>query len=371
MKKTLLSLCALAMVVNIQAQVSAPTLTLDWSYTSENGLPSNPQDARWAAGYNGTLYLQDKANARVICLDGKNVTYIETGVDGFAITVDESGNLIINTSPGGSSASSTYKILPAGSTSSEDLVSLTLESFDGYTAGRMDIMGRAIGNVMGDGGVFYTFANGSTKLSKIFVANGKQKVDECVSIDPGKTITASTLAYASPTNSDLNATDNVVWSDRTSAKQLWKLDGTCYSELSGTNATAGGDIVTLSGVLFSIEPNGTNYSDGFIIVDRSTDEIVFTHTETEAIPANKYVTCAYMIFEKINDTTANIYHFTPSIVAAKYTFQVPENYTSIKETLVDENAPVEYYNLQGVKVENPSNGIFIRKQGAKTTKVVL
>lgn len=32
---------------------------------------------------------------------------------------------------------------------------------------------------------------------------------------------------------------------------------------------------------------------------------------------------------------------------------------------------VEYYNLNGVKVENPSNGIFVRRQGGKTSKVVV
>lgn len=32
------------------------------------------------------------------------------------------------------------------------------------------------------------------------------------------------------------------------------------------------------------------------------------------------------------------------------------------------NAPVEYYNLQGVKVANPANGIFIKVQGDKATK---
>ena len=37
----------------------------------------------------------------------------------------------------------------------------------------------------------------------------------------------------------------------------------------------------------------------------------------------------------------------------------------------DDNAAVEYYNLQGVKVVNPENGIFIKKQGNKVTKVVL
>ena len=37
----------------------------------------------------------------------------------------------------------------------------------------------------------------------------------------------------------------------------------------------------------------------------------------------------------------------------------------------DPNAPVEYYNLQGVRVANPANGIFIRRQGSKATKVIL
>lgn len=34
----------------------------------------------------------------------------------------------------------------------------------------------------------------------------------------------------------------------------------------------------------------------------------------------------------------------------------------------DENAPVEYYNLNGVRVENPSHGIYIVRQGSKVTK---
>ena len=45
--------------------------------------------------------------------------------------------------------------------------------------------------------------------------------------------------------------------------------------------------------------------------------------------------------------------------------------TGIEDVVTDENAPVEYYNLQGMRVENPSNGIFIRRQGGKTVKVAL
>ncbi|MDE7407139.1 MAG: chitobiase/beta-hexosaminidase C-terminal domain-containing protein, partial [Muribaculaceae bacterium] len=42
---------------------------------------------------------------------------------------------------------------------------------------------------------------------------------------------------------------------------------------------------------------------------------------------------------------------------------------SVEADIVDENAPVEYYNIQGVRVANPQNGIFIKRQGSKVTKV--
>ena len=45
--------------------------------------------------------------------------------------------------------------------------------------------------------------------------------------------------------------------------------------------------------------------------------------------------------------------------------------TGIDGVIVDENAPVEYYNLQGVRVANPENGLYIRRQGNKATKVLV
>ena len=48
----------------------------------------------------------------------------------------------------------------------------------------------------------------------------------------------------------------------------------------------------------------------------------------------------------------------------------PDDPTAIEE-ICEDNAPAEYYNLQGVKVANPEKGIFIKKQGNKATKVVL
>ncbi|MEE1298659.1 MAG: hypothetical protein UHE62_08025, partial [Muribaculaceae bacterium] len=38
---------------------------------------------------------------------------------------------------------------------------------------------------------------------------------------------------------------------------------------------------------------------------------------------------------------------------------------------IEVEAPAEYYNLQGIKVDKPENGIFIKKQGSKASKVIL
>ena len=63
-----------------------------------------------------------------------------------------------------------------------------------------------------------------------------------------------------------------------------------------------------------------------------------------------------------NETPAYYY-----VIKADKTFDTT---TAIDEVAAD-NAAVEYYNLQGVKVVNPENGIFIKKQGNKVAKVVL
>ncbi|MBQ7941608.1 MAG: hypothetical protein IJ328_04255 [Muribaculaceae bacterium] len=55
---------------------------------------------------------------------------------------------------------------------------------------------------------------------------------------------------------------------------------------------------------------------------------------------------------------------------SKYSLVI-DSTVSIDGIDTDADAPVEYYNLQGVKVENPEKGIFIKRQGSKTTKVVL
>lgn len=53
----------------------------------------------------------------------------------------------------------------------------------------------------------------------------------------------------------------------------------------------------------------------------------------------------------------------------RYTFEGGK--AGITNVVSDENAPVEYYNLQGVRVANPDGGIYIRRQGNKTSKIMI
>ncbi len=48
------------------------------------------------------------------------------------------------------------------------------------------------------------------------------------------------------------------------------------------------------------------------------------------------------------------------------------NTNGVNDALIaDLNAPVEYFNLQGVRVANPENGLYIRRQGTEVRKVLV
>lgn len=63
------------------------------------------------------------------------------------------------------------------------------------------------------------------------------------------------------------------------------------------------------------------------------------------------------------------YHFTLNLVNSKLTVCGTTGVESVSED--DVNAPVEYFNLQGVRVENPQNGLYIVRQGNKVSKQII
>ena len=56
----------------------------------------------------------------------------------------------------------------------------------------------------------------------------------------------------------------------------------------------------------------------------------------------------------------------------RYTFKDFIRDSGVEDIELEEEAAAEaeYFNLQGVRVSNPSNGIFIVKKGSKTSKQI-
>ena len=67
--------------------------------------------------------------------------------------------------------------------------------------------------------------------------------------------------------------------------------------------------------------------------------------------------------------TLENYFSAPGVKNTEYVSGLSTN--GIADIVADENAPVEYFNLQGIRVENPENGLYIRRQGNKVTKVIV
>ncbi|MCM1521741.1 MAG: hypothetical protein NC039_03695 [Muribaculaceae bacterium] len=79
-------------------------------------------------------------------------------------------------------------------------------------------------------------------------------------------------------------------------------------------------------------------------------------------------------------------NYTPSLITDVFTWKDPSAAPSctftaelsescftgsgIADVIATEEAPVEYYNLQGIRVNNPDKGVYIRVQGKNAVKVV-
>lgn len=66
------------------------------------------------------------------------------------------------------------------------------------------------------------------------------------------------------------------------------------------------------------------------------------------------------------------FNFVASFADTDPTVTVKEGVATVINQIEETNSvqPSEYFNLQGIKVIDPSNGVFIRKQGDKTSKVM-
>ena len=114
--------------------------------------------------------------------------------------------------------------------------------------------------------------------------------------------------------------------------------------------------VVFMGAQWSKEPKTTGMTGNFLA---SSSKSVYVCSKDESSP-----TSLNLEFNAVNDAQ------TPCFYIEKVYVYTRTTGTGAVSDIDNANAPVEYFNLQGVKVANPEGGVFIRRQGASVTKVV-
>lgn len=173
----------------------------------------------------------------------------------------------------------------------------------------------------------------------------------------GNAVSIKKIAYVP---SDIEVDDNAIWIGPKSFKTFDFME---FSAALFSNAKAGDMLVfmiseaenpfikLLFGGWSGTEINTDANSDKFTITDSSVT-VTLTQENVDKLKATGLVIQAdRFVLDQL--------------------LLVPDNTTGAADLIIDNNdCTVEYYNLQGVRVSNPENGIFIRRQGNKTIKVI-
>ena len=111
---------------------------------------------------------------------------------------------------------------------------------------------------------------------------------------------------------------------------------------------------TFCGKLWGVEPIGTNYCDGFQVVNYTDNTVVATHTAEISTAAAKPNANCIMVNLK-DEWTAEIYQYVPGSIAAKYTFAAIREIDAVEDVEVSQGVIVNNGTelvLEGVDAVN-------------------
>ena len=310
---------------------NAQTLTQDWKYTTD--LPASA-NARWGVGKNGKIWTNDPATSTLMYWDaeGKHAQAAGVGGGGWALTVDDAGNVLVSNGKWGT-ASTDMKILPAGG---DAVQPITLTMPRGVNAASIQYIARAKGDFMSEeGGVVYMMPSNAAGAAKIVIKNGAQVVGESSYISTSDAVVSDGQTLSVPLDMDDLTNDELAF--RVRAKQdFYVSNGEEYAPLTRLNVTttAGGDAFYWGGKLYTIEPVGTAYRDGFEVVDRSDPEnpkVIASHVEEATQDPATKPSANCLTAEIVDEYTLNIYQYVPDIIVAKYTLTLPKPYPELTQ----------------------------------------
>ena len=466
-----------------QEEAEQPTLTEEWSVVYSDWTNSDTwgglTDINWnstdaikfkgdqpaprtqtAVGLNGKLYSVNMATMsihefgpdghkdvyKLPSLDGVTLNYTTANEElqlascpdfyGILISRDDAGHFLVGHGFTTSAMPSRWTVYDPATGKAKHF---TVE-FEGMPKGscqRIDMVGRAIGDVTKDGylyiaptSIFWatikdlSWATADFQVAKILHFTGDGNVDnvECkgtVSMD--LPLGNQTQSICQPYYSSIEELNDALALDPRAVEKgfiLWsKQAGSCFADEYGQWSTCCGrptdvsqnvDFLVGDKAVFAASEMAANYTgtngfDSFVLQGKryyvmnysATKELYDVNKGTADIAVydeeGKFVAEGPNFFYTSNlgysavstqpkdDTSVSIYVYNSTskegisglgcAAATEFTFKVPvATPGAVENVAVSENTTPEYFNLQGIRVANPENGIFVVRRGNKVTK---
>lgn len=385
---------AAAVVAVAAPAIAAETVTVktDWykTYTTDRN------ESRFGAGFAGKVYFNDKANGKVMTIDkdGNVEEYATVEGLGTGIAIDDAGNVLVNTGFSGAVSGSNFVIISAAD-KTQTVLNLDINADNaGLAAARVDQLGRVAGNLLSeDGAFFFITMKDAPTVTTIFVQNGQQAMGDLSYLMSEPAIVGmNTSACAQPLfdfDTLVGMGDDARKSGfavrNRSNQKIYYYDGewlTFGAPATKTSGTEGFDVFTIGEKSYSINPvvMTKNHENAFEIADEDGNTI-FNSVNDGGVP----VACetggqsfgsynARPVYNEAGEVEkVEIYQWygahNNNCLAAMFTVSKTQGVNDVIAADA-EVAPV-YYNLQGVRVANPANGLYIKVAGEKASKVLV
>ncbi|MBR5854747.1 MAG: hypothetical protein IKY87_03605 [Paludibacteraceae bacterium] len=307
----------------VKEYAADPTFTIEkvWENTH---VPTSTSNGYQAVGWDGTIYMQDAGNKKILTYsdaDDTGTEYVTSSGIGQQIAVDEAGNLIVFNATFYAANPNAIIIYPNGSTTGTP-VSFTLDA-----PGRCDFL-TASGNIYSaEGGYVYFFCKDQKTISRLFIKNGAATAEDVTD----DTIANITNAASSQSNVVLDIYGNIHTQSKNAGAFEYNITTLTSTEdpyLAKKNSTIGGCTFELGGKEFWAYVAGTTaYSSEWQLINATdgklvSEEILFAKDKT-----SKNSAANWLNVQVVDEKTAYIYQFCPAVAAAVWRVSLKENYT--------------------------------------------
>lgn len=397
---------AAAVVAVAAPAIAAETVTVktDWYKT----YTTNRNESRFGAGFGGKVYFNDKKNGKVMTIDKDGTVEEYAAVEGLGtgIAIDDAGNVLVNTGFPGPASATNFVIISAEDKSQTKLTLDINKDNSGFDAARVDQLGRVAGNLLSEDGAFFFMAMFSTeekpinKTTTVFVQNGEQAMgdlaylmsDACPSAMGSSTCVQPLYDFETLVGmgDDVRKAGFAVRARGDQRVRYYVIEGEGGDWVAlakpnnghNTSGTEGFDIFKIGDKYYTINPvvMTKNYENAFEIADEDGN-VIFNSVTDGGVP----VACetggqsfgsynARPVYNEAGEVEkVEIYQWyganNNNCLAAMFTVSNTQGVNDVIAADADV-APV-YYNLQGVRVANPANGLYIKVVGEKASKVLV